>query len=114
MIKPGTIDVEPPYTTDTTGGEANTSESRTSSSNPSFGSISVGSGSTAFKADESGVWLGSNTYADAPFKIDMSGNVTMSKGQIQDSTTNTFFNVTDGLLQISDENNIRIQLGKLT
>ena len=39
------------------------------------GSIKIGAGSKAFKADESGIWLGANKFADAPFSVDLDGNV---------------------------------------
>ena len=40
--------------------------------------IQVGIGSKVFRADESGIWLGSSTFATAPFSVDMEGNVTAS------------------------------------
>jgi len=41
-------------------------------------SLKIGSGAKAFKADESGIWLGANAFEDAPFSVDMSGNVVAS------------------------------------
>ncbi len=38
--------------------------------------IQVGTGSRAFKADQDGIFLGANKFADAPFSVDMEGNVT--------------------------------------
>jgi hypothetical protein len=40
-----------------------------------FQAIQVGSGAQAYKADRSGIWLGANTFAEAPFSVDMQGNV---------------------------------------
>jgi len=37
--------------------------------------IKIGSGDRAFKADESGIWLGANKFEDAPFSVDLDGNV---------------------------------------
>ena len=37
--------------------------------------LSVGVGSEAVKADRSGLWAGGNKFADAPFSIDMQGNM---------------------------------------
>jgi hypothetical protein len=37
--------------------------------------IKVGAGARAFKADESGIWLGANKFEDAPFSVDLDGNV---------------------------------------
>lgn len=48
----------------------------------SFASVGVGSGSRVFRVDESGMWLGAAKYADAPFKVDMQGNVTMTSATI--------------------------------
>lgn len=38
-------------------------------------SVKIGTGSTSFKADPSGIWLGANTFADAPFRVSMEGEV---------------------------------------
>jgi len=37
--------------------------------------IQVGFGSRAFKADESGIFLGANTFAAAPFRVNMQGQL---------------------------------------
>lgn len=37
--------------------------------------LSVGKGTKAFKADPSGLWLGGNLFSEAPFRVDMLGNV---------------------------------------
>lgn len=37
--------------------------------------LQVGIGDTVFRADQSGIWLGAATFADAPFSVDMQGNV---------------------------------------
>lgn len=41
----------------------------------SVGALQVGYGARAFKGDDSGIWLGANKFADAPFKVDMDGNI---------------------------------------
>jgi hypothetical protein len=38
-------------------------------------SLKIGQGAKAFKADESGIWLGGNKFADAPFSVDINGNI---------------------------------------
>lgn len=43
------------------------------------GSIEIGSGNNVFKADSSGIWLGDADFADAPYRVDMSGNAIMNK-----------------------------------
>lgn len=37
--------------------------------------LQVGSGSTVFRADRSGIWLGAAKFEDAPFSVDMDGNI---------------------------------------
>lgn len=37
--------------------------------------MSVGTGSQVVRADESGLWAGANKFANAPFKVDMQGNI---------------------------------------
>lgn len=38
--------------------------------------IAIGIGSKVFRADDSGIWLGGATFAAAPFRVDMLGNLT--------------------------------------
>lgn len=40
--------------------------------------MNVGFGDKSFKSDDQGIWLGANFFADAPFKVDMLGNITAS------------------------------------
>lgn len=40
-----------------------------------FQAIQIGAGNKSYKADRSGIWLGANTFAEAPFSVDMQGNV---------------------------------------
>ena len=42
------------------------------------GSLQIGEGSRVFRGDQSGIWLGASKWADAPFRVDMSGNLTAS------------------------------------
>jgi hypothetical protein len=39
------------------------------------GTILIGSGNSAFRADTNGIYLGNSTFASAPFRVDLSGNV---------------------------------------
>lgn len=42
-------------------------------------SMKIGTGAQCFKADQySGIWLGANKFADAPFSVDLLGNVNAS------------------------------------
>lgn len=40
--------------------------------------MNVGYGDRSFKSDDQGIWLGANFFADAPFSVDMDGNITAS------------------------------------
>lgn len=51
--------------------------------------IKIGSGVKAFKADESGIWLGANKFADAPFSVDMSGAMKASSATITGYATDS-------------------------
>ena len=41
----------------------------------SVAALEVGHGARSFKGDSSGIWMGANTFANAPFKVDMDGNI---------------------------------------
>lgn len=55
----------------------------------STSSIKIGSGSNAFKGDQSGIWLGSNKFEDATFSVDMDGNVYIRNGSITVDNANS-------------------------
>lgn len=38
----------------------------------------IGDGTASFHADRSGIWLGATSFHDAPFSVDMEGNVTLN------------------------------------
>jgi len=40
--------------------------------------LQIGQGSKVFRGDESGIWLGGKKWADAPFRVDMLGNLVAS------------------------------------
>ena len=42
--------------------------------------LQVGTGNRAFKADQSGIWLGANKWVDAPFRVAMDGTVVVGSG----------------------------------
>lgn len=42
------------------------------------GAIEIGTGTRAFKADQSGIWLGANKFTDAPFSVTMAGALVAS------------------------------------
>jgi len=49
--------------------------------------MQIGSGAKVFRGDESGIWLGAKKFADAPFSVDMLGNVVASSGAIKGNIT---------------------------
>ena len=58
--------------------------------------MQVGFGTKAFKADESGIWLGANKWADAPFRVDMEGNVVASSATFSQYATDSDLTTLDG------------------
>lgn len=40
--------------------------------------MQMGEGSKVFRADRDGIWLGAEKFADAPFSVDMEGNMVAS------------------------------------
>lgn len=44
--------------------------------------LQAGTGDKVMRADSQGLWLGASEFADAPFKVDMDGNVVMASGSI--------------------------------
>jgi hypothetical protein len=41
--------------------------------------LSVGGGNTVYHVSADGMWLGAASFADAPFSVDMGGNLTAQK-----------------------------------
>ena len=70
--------------------------------------IKIGSGATAFKADQSGIWLGANEFADAPFSVSMDGKIIT---RATDGTGSITINSTDKTIIINDGTNDRVLLG---
>ena len=88
----------------------------------------IGTGNRAFKADSSGIWLGANAFADAPFSVDMEGNITASSldlsgyltkagasqvlaGDIQVGVGNVKIDGANKRIVINDGTNDRILIG---
>jgi len=46
------------------------------------GTIEIGSGNSVFKADQSGIYLGSGTFSSAPFRVDLTGALYSTAGYI--------------------------------
>jgi hypothetical protein len=49
--------------------------------------MQIGSGTSVFRGDQSGIWLGSDKFATAPFSVDMDGNCTASSIVLTGYTT---------------------------
>ena len=49
---------------------------------PQMKILSVGSGSKVFRVDEQGMWLGAEKFQNAPFRVDMQGNLYASSATI--------------------------------
>jgi len=49
------------------------------------GQMAIGKGSKVFRADQSGIWLGAEQFTDAPFSVDMLGNVVASSADFSGS-----------------------------
>jgi hypothetical protein len=51
-------------------------------------SIAIGAGTTGFRAAKGkGIWLGAKAFADAPFSVDMDGNLVANSGVFGDVLT---------------------------
>jgi len=78
----------------------------------SVSSMQMGFGDRSFKADESGLWLGANAFADAPFSVDMQGNLVASSATFSQyiskaGTSQTLsgdFNLSDANVKIDGAN----------
>ncbi len=47
------------------------------------GNVAIGSSNSVFKADSSGIYLGNANFSSAPFRVDMSGNLTAVNANIK-------------------------------
>jgi hypothetical protein len=70
--------------------------------------MQVGSGTSVFRADQSGFWLGANKFADAPFRVDMQGNV-----YIITATGGLIFDAINNRIIVNDGTNDRVLIGYL-
>jgi hypothetical protein len=70
----------------------------------SGGTIAIGSGDNIFKADSNGIYLGDSTFLDAPFRVEMDGNLTALDAAIKGDITGSSFNTKGD----SDTNYIQI------
>ena len=54
------------------------------------GTISIGSSNNIFKADSNGIYLGNATFASAPFRVNMSGNVVLNAWSLNDGDISAY------------------------
>jgi hypothetical protein len=54
-------------------------------------SLQVGAGTKVFRGDSSGIWLGATKWADAPFRVNMSGDLWASSATFPNLVTITIF-----------------------
>lgn len=74
---------------------------------PNVASIKIGQGDQAFKGDQSGIWLGANKFADAPFSVDMDGNIIATTLNLSAYATVTDLNTVSGNLSSLDGNALK-------
>jgi hypothetical protein len=74
--------------------------------------MQIGSGNQVFRGDGSGIWLGASKFEDAPFSVDMDGNVVATglslSGYLTKAGTDQ---VLGGNIIINDGTNDRILIG---
>jgi hypothetical protein len=57
--------------------------------------MQIGFGSSVFRADQQGIWLGASTFEDAPFSVDMDGNI-VATGLTLSSLVGTLDDISNG------------------
>lgn len=53
------------------------------------GSITIGSGNNVFRADTQGIWAGNVNFSNAPFRVNMQGQLVANNAQISGSITSS-------------------------
>lgn len=71
-----------------------------------FKEISVGAGSTIFKANSEGVFAGATNFTDAPWKVDYNGLMTFSMG-----SGNITIDAVNKRILVNDGTNNRVLIG---
>ncbi|WP_168124064.1 hypothetical protein [Paenibacillus sp. HB172176] len=84
------------------------------------GKVEIGSGNSLFKADSNGISLGSSTFANAPFSVDLTGKMKASNVQVTGGTMqigSKFGVASDGTLTANNANisgNINMNGGSIS
>src|SRR5690606_7415100 len=55
------------------------------------GTITIGSGNNVFRADNSGIWAGNSSFNNAPFRVNMQGQLVANDAQISGTITASTF-----------------------
>lgn len=82
------------------GESANPQEKEASSQIPKqglFSSIEFGAGSKTFKGDERGIWMGSDDWNTAPWKVDMQGNTFITASILTEGVGSSFYDASGNL-----------------
>lgn len=64
-----------------------------------FKIIEAGAGNKTFKMDERGIWMGNSDFEEAPFKVDMNGNISITATELTQNIAFRFYDE-DGNLSI--------------
>lgn len=62
-----------------------------------FSEIEFGAGNKTFKGDERGIWMGSDDFETAPFRVDMDGNIRIKASSITEDISITMYDENDKL-----------------
>lgn len=56
-----------------------------------LGSLQIGFGTKLFRADQNGIWLGAEKFANAPFRVNMAGDIIATSASFPNLVTITIF-----------------------
>ena len=73
-----------------------------------FKQMSIGEGDKVFRGDKDGLWMGAKSFATAPWRVDMNGNMYM-KASSRDGYV--MINATTASITVHDGVNARVQIG---
>lgn len=72
--------------------------------------LQIGQGSKVMRSDQSGLWLGASQFADAPFSVDMDGNLSANSATFTDGSDTT---IIDASGIVSTANFVTDQAGSI-
>ena len=71
--------------------------------------MQIGSGNQVFHGDGSGIWLGASKFVDAPFSVDMDGNISSKSAT---GVAGVYIFGKDEQIIVNDGANDRVLIGK--